>query len=303
MATGSSISGTIGRFEAIIAPDAGLLRARERAALMPDLLVQAQRIAANVTMGWHGRRKRGPGNEFWQYRPYTDGESQTQIDWRRSAREDQNFIRDREWEAAHTLWLWADSGAGMQFQSQLGETSKQSRALVLALALAELASRSGERIAWPNLLSPIAARNGAERLAARLSQSDAIKPDWSAVKQRSDAVFISDFLKPVESIVAELSPLLARGVRGHLVMVLDPAEEIFPYQGQTEFTDPISGASHNVGRAEHLQADYIALLAAHREALLRWCQRCGWSFTLHHTDQKATHCLSKLYQHLEMVAA
>ena len=135
---------------------------------MPDLLVEARRIVNTVIAGWHGRRKRGIGENFWQFRPYVDGEAMSRIDWRRSARDDHTYVRDREWEAAHTVWLWADPSPSMLYKSTGATVSKESRALVLILALAELLSRSGERIAWPGLTDPFTARNGAERLAAHL---------------------------------------------------------------------------------------------------------------------------------------
>ncbi len=104
------------------------------------------------------------------------------IDWRRSARDDHTYVRDREWEAAHTVWLWADPSPSMLYKSRGATVSKESRALVLILALAELLSRSGERIAWPGLTDPFSARNGAERLAAHLSHAAELpaKPDLSA---------------------------------------------------------------------------------------------------------------------------
>ena len=131
--------------EPVAARDA-LARARLRASLVPDLLVEARRIVSTVISGWHGRRKRGIGENFWQYRPYVEGEAMSRIDWRRSARDDHTYVRDNEWEAAHTVWLWADPSSSMLFKSSLAPVSKESRALVLALALAELLARSGERI-------------------------------------------------------------------------------------------------------------------------------------------------------------
>ena len=142
-----------------------LARARQRAALVPDCMVEAKRIANTVTAGWHGRRKRGIGENFWQFRPYAEGESLSRIDWRRSARDDHTYVRDREWEAAHTIWLWADMSPSMMFKSTLGSVSKESRALVLMLALAEILARSGERIGCPGIMDPVSARNAAERLA------------------------------------------------------------------------------------------------------------------------------------------
>ena len=166
----------IGESVAPVVTRDALARARLRASLVPDLLVEARRVVNTVIAGWHGRRKRGIGENFWQFRPYVEGEAVSRIDWRRSARDDHTYIRDREWEAAHTVWLWADPSPSMLYKSQSATVSKESRALVLILALAELLSRSGERIAWPGLTDQFTARNGAERLA--LGSTDRL--DFSA---------------------------------------------------------------------------------------------------------------------------
>ena len=107
-----------------------LARGRTQAALVPDLLVEARRVVNTVIAGWHGRRKRGIGENFWQFRPYVEGDAIARIDWRRSARDDHTYIRDREWEAAHTVWLWADNSPSMLFQSSMALTTKETRALV-----------------------------------------------------------------------------------------------------------------------------------------------------------------------------
>ena len=120
-----------------------LSRAQARAMLVPDCMVEAKRIANTVIAGWHGRRQRGIGENFWQFRPYAEGESLSRIDWRRSARDDHTYVRDREWEAAHTVWLWADLSPSMMYKSTLAQVSKESRALVIMLALAEILARSG----------------------------------------------------------------------------------------------------------------------------------------------------------------
>ena len=277
-----------------------LSRAHQRAALMPDLLVEAQRIVASVISGWHGRRKRGTGENFWQFRPYVEGEGIARIDWRRSARDDHTYVRDNEWEAAHTVWLWADPSASMLYKSVHASVSKESRALVLTLALAELLSRSGERIGWPGLTDPVTARNGAERLAVRLSHAGDLPsvPPVEHVRRFSDLVIVSDFLEPVEEVIARLSPLAERGVRAHLIEVADRAEEIFPYAGRTEFRDPETGERLTAGRAETFAADYTQLYLARREELARWARRLGWSFTVNHTDELASAALVQVHMAL-----
>ncbi|MCD2173744.1 DUF58 domain-containing protein [Rhizobium sp. C4] len=270
-----------------------LARAKARAALVPDCLVEARRIANTVSAGWHGRRRRGIGENFWQFRPYSPGEDMARIDWRRSARDDHTYVRDKEWQAAHTVWLWADLSASMMYRSKLGQVSKESRALVLMLALAEILARSGERIGSPGLMEPIAARNAAERLAAALAYADNVTglPDTSMIRGSSEIVLIGDFLDPLEAIMARIAPLSSRGLRGTLIMVADPAEADFPYAGRTEFTDPETGEKFTAGRAEVLAEDYRRAYAASRDALGAELRRIGWSLIRHSTDRPASEAL------------
>ena len=281
-----------------------LARARSRAASIPDLLVEARRVVNTVMNGWHGRRKRGPGENFWQFRPYVEGDALARIDWRRSARDDHTYVRDREWESAHTVWLWCDFSPSMLYRSNLTPISKEARALVLTLAMAELLSRSGERIAFPALLPPFSARNGAERLAGALmgsmmnEASESALPDINQIRRFSEVVLVSDFLHPFDELTDLLDQLARRGVRAHLVEVADPAEETFPYAGRTEFRDPETGSTLVAGRAETYAEDYRRLYIARRETLSDFCKRLGWSYTVHRTDRPATEALSRLHSSL-----
>jgi uncharacterized protein (DUF58 family) len=281
-------------------PSAALLRARERARLLPDCLVEARRIANTVIAGWHGRRRRGPGENFWQFRPFVEGDSLSRVDWRRSARDDHTYIRDREWEAAHTVWLWASMSPSMMFKSNVGAVSKESRALVLMLAVAEIVARSGERIGCPGVMEPVAARNAAERLAYALVHADskATLPDTRMIRGSSDIVLFGDFLEPPEVVLNHLQPLSRRGLRGHVVEVADPIEETFPYAGRVEFSDPATGAKFLSGRSEALAEEYRLLYFARREALREGFQHMGWNFIAHNTSRLASEALVAVHMYL-----
>jgi uncharacterized protein (DUF58 family) len=286
----------IGEASSPVAARDALARARLRASLVPDLLIEARRVVSTVISGWHGRRKRGIGENFWQFRPYVEGEAMARIDWRRSARDDHTYVRDLEWEAAHTVWLWADPSPSMLYKSATAAVPKQARALVLILALAELLSRGGERIAWPGLTDPITSRSGAERIAALLSQAPVTtRPDLSLIRRFSDIVIASDFLDPIEETQAWLDVLARHGVRAHLIEVADPAEESFPYAGRTQFNDPETGDKLTAGRAELLGDDYRRLYLARRDELAAWCRRLGWSYTVNHTDRLASEALVRVH--------
>ena len=279
-----------------------LARARLRAALLPDLLVEAQKIANSVTTGWHGRRRRGIGDTFWQFRPYDLGESLARIDWRRSARDDAITIRDQEWEAAHTVWVWANNGASMLYKSHMADVSKQSRALVIALATAETLARSGERVGWPGVTRALSSRSAAERIATDLTNStqadDIVFPNTAMVSPRSEVVVVSDFLDPLENITRNLLDLAERGIRGSLVQVIDPAEEHFPYGGRTEFIDPQTGQKLTIGRAENVVEDYQRLFQSRQTFLADQCRKLGWFHIIHHTDRPASTALTALHERL-----
>ena len=273
---------------------------RQQAALMPDLITQARHIAGSVINGWHGRRKRGTGDNFWQFRPYAQGDMLSRIDWRRSARDDHTYMRDREWETAHTIWLWCDPSPSMLYQSRFSPVSKQHRALVLTLALAELFSRSGERIAYPEIMPPLLARNGAERLATALLQQKTVsaEPDLQSLQRFNELVLISDFLQPADVLSAKLDQIARRGIRAHLIAVADPAEADFPFAGRTEFRDPVSGAVLIAGQAQTYAEEYRRLYQAQREFLRETCTKFGWSFITSSTDKPAAQALTTLHSFL-----
>jgi uncharacterized protein (DUF58 family) len=265
------------------------------AALLPDLLVEASAIAQNVTPGWHGRRRAGPGESFWQYRRFADGDLPGRIDWRRSARDDHLYVREQEWEAAHTVWLWADRAPTMRFCSDLAPATKERHALVMALALADTLIRGGERIAVPGLTRPATGPRTPRLIAEAMardtgSETDAGTgrdglPPGGQLSAHSDYVMLSDFLAPLDRLDARIGAIASQGVRCHLVQIFDPVEESFPFAGRIEFL-PSSGQQRLlVGRAESLRDTYRRKLAEHRDGLRDIARRLGGSFILHHTDQ------------------
>ena len=278
-----------------------LSEAKGIAAAMPDLLIEARRVANVVLAGWHGRRTSGRGETFWQFRPFVTGEAADTIDWRSSARDEHLYVREMEWEAAHTLWLWADLTPSMDFRSRLSPVAKRDRAVVLTLALAELLAAAGERIGLLGGSDPILARNAAERLAVVMphaAKRAAGLPDTHGLRRFADVVLFGDFLDPMPEIERTLNEILRAGARAHLVQVIDPIEETFPFAGRTEFIDPETSTRHVVSRAEQYRDEYRQRLAALRDHLRTLCRRLDWTFIVHRTDQPATTPLLALHARL-----
>ena len=296
---------TEGRKTAISAP-AAEGEAQALAARLPDLLIDAMRVSNTIVHGIHGRRRSGPGETFWQFRQYETTDDARLIDWRRSASSDHYFVREREWEAAHTFWLWANVSESMLFRSHLAGVFKRDRALVLLLGLCELLVRSGERVAFLGLSRPSASRRTTVRLAETLGlhENDPILdkslPEASHnISRHSGVVLIGDFLEPAGETIARMQALAANGASGHVVMVLDPAEETLPYKGRAEFLGVSRGETWIADRVESIRDDYIAKLKSHRDQIKEQAQRLGWSFVVHHTDATAAEPLLQLIMRLQ----
>jgi uncharacterized protein (DUF58 family) len=272
--------------------------ARAAAANMPRLILEARRIAATVIHGLHGRRRAGSGENFWQFRRFVSGEEARRIDWRRSARDEHLYVREQEWEAAHTVWIWPDRSPSMAFASALARESKLDRGLVVAFALAQVLVEAGERVGVPGLMRPTGSRGVIDRMADSIMHDPnerASLPLGFAPAALAEIVVLSDLWSPIEEIRSTLSQLSATGAQGHLVQIVDPVEETFPFTGRVEFWEPEGFAEITAGRAENWRADYEARVARHRAEIRAEIDRLGWSFTIHRTDRPANDLLLALH--------
>ncbi|MEH6831618.1 DUF58 domain-containing protein [Sulfitobacter sp.] len=273
------------------------------AAAFPALLARAEHLAGAVLLGAHGRRRAGAGDDFWQYRPAQFGDSRRAIDYRRSAMGDTEFVREREWQIAQSVMLWVDQGASMRFASSEAIPQKIERARVLALAVAIMLNRGGERVGLTGTeLPPRAGRPQILSLAQLLCRDDITEyapPEHRAMIPHARAVFISDFMGDIDGVRTALTKAADRGVRGVLCHVLDPSEEEFPFTGRTIFQSMGGTMSHETLKANDLRDRYLARLAERKAELQSLCALTGWRYGLHHTNTTAQTGLLWLYGALD----
>jgi len=274
-----------------------LTESLDLAARLPRLILEARRVSASIH-GIHGRRRSGPGETFWQYRPLVAGESASRIDWRRSARDGHLFVREREWEASHSIWLWIDRSPSMGFASSLAMASKLDRALVAGFALAEAMVEGGERVGHLGLTRALASRRIVEILAQailadeRNASSDL--PPEAPLPRLAEAIIITDGLSPASALTQRIATLASSGARGHVLLIADPIEETFPFTGQAELFDLEDGLTLRVGDAGSWGEDYRQRLAAHRDAITEASRKAGWTLTLHRTDRPASEAVLRI---------
>lgn len=275
-------------------------RAEALAARLPPLLVAARQVAATVEQGIHGRRRVGIGETFWQFRRYEPGDAPNRIDWRQTAKSDRIYVREHEWAAAQTVWLWRDASPSMRFTSDPQRPDKRDTASVLVLALAAMLLRAGERV---GLLGsdarPVAGASALDRLVGeldRLEATDDSLPPLRSLARHAPIVLVGDFLSPLATIDARLRAFAEGGRPGHMVQMLDPAEETLPYHGRVRFEGLEGEGKMLASRAEALRPEYEQRMRAHQQGLADIARAIGWSFTRAHTDRPPHLTLVTLYR-------
>ena len=276
-------------------------RGEALAAALPPLLVAAERVATTVAQGVHGRRRVGQGESFWQFRQYQPGDAAMRIDWRESAKSQRLYVRETEWEAAQSVYLWRDASASMRWASSAALPSKLARADLLVVALTALLIRGGERV---SLLGsgapPLSGRVALNRIAALVDRpasprESASLPAFEALPRHAQIVLVGDFLSPLEAIHLTVKRFAAAGLHGHLLQILDPAEETLPFDGRVRFEGIEDDDEVLISRVEIVREQYTARLAAHREGLATIVRPVGWSFATHRTDRPPPTALLALY--------
>ncbi len=275
-----------------------VLRAEALGATLPPLLVAAERVAATVAQGVHGRRRVGQGDSFWQFRPYQAGDAPGRIDWRQSAKSARTYVRETEWEAAQTVHLWRDGSASMHWRSGAAMPEKVDRAELLLLALASLLQRGGERV---RLLGQRTGGSLPAMAASLAGVAEGAPPDVP-LPAHGRVVLFGDFLHPLEEIRATIARLSAIPVRGHLLQVLDPAEALLPYSGRVKFRGVEADGEMLVPQVEGIRDAYAQALAAQQAGLAALCRAAGWGFATHRTDSPPGSALLALYTALAGIA-
>lgn len=313
-------------------------RAEQLAATLPPLLVAAERVAATVVQGVHGRRRVGQGETFWQFRHYETGDPPQVIDWRQSAKTDHIFTRQMEWEAAQSIWIWRDTSPSMSWHSAEALPTKRQRADLLSLALAALLVRGGERVSLlGSSLRPASGRGALTRLANTIALGDAAAggatarrpaepagdasgpadtakdaakdaegapahpldlPPVRPLPRHGQLVLIGDFLTPLAGIGAVVREYAEQGLKGHLLQVLDPAEMTLPFKGRIRFEGLEQEQPWLLSRVEPVRDAYRARLDAQEAGLRDLARKVAWSYSLHATDRPPQTALLALYSAL-----
>ena len=139
---------------------------------------------------------------------------------------------------------------------------------------------------------------GLSGAAASAGSTDSLPPG-ARLARYSHLVLFSDFLTPLAALEKHLAEFAGQDVRGHLVHLMDPAEEELPFSGRTEFDGTEGEERLLVGRVENLRGAYIERMTQRRERLQAFARQLGWGVTFHRTDRPPNTALLSIYGALD----
>lgn len=273
-------------------PRDNLTKAGLLAGLLPGLLLEAEKVAQSFMRGIHGRRRVGTGEAFWQFRPFQAGDAGRDIDWRQTAKRDEIFVRQTEWEASQSIWLYRDASASMYYHA------KKDYAEILLLALGMVLLSGGEQVSLLGTdLSPQTGYAAAQRLFETLPAQTHLIDSAKPIAARSQVIIISDFFFSVEELASFCERLAARQIKGVLVQLFHENEETLPYKGRIKFEDP-EDPHHEaltLAQVEAVRAEYTEKFTGHQQKIAALAKGLGWAFEKIRTDEKPESVLARLY--------
>jgi uncharacterized protein (DUF58 family) len=285
--------------------DALLASAAAAADVLGPLRLATPQAAAFAATGSHGRRRAGPGVQFWQFRALSPGETVERVDWRRSARSDALYVRTQEWEAPSRLLVWVDGAASLDYASRDDLPTKRRRALQLGVALAQAASAAEERVgALGGAHGPPGSGSAAvRRLAMALTAPapTAEPPELAAAPPGSHVILFSDWLGGMEAL--SQAPTPPAGVMVHMVQVSDPAERDFPFASGVLLRDVSGSTERRLHDPKSLRAAYLERWRAHQERLQAFAASRGWRLVDCATQDPVSVALSHLAEPLRQAAS
>lgn len=264
--------------------DALRAKAESAASGLPGLVMKAEAIAASVTHGEHSKRRVGPGEKFWQFRPYDVADRPQDIDWKQTAKSEGTMVREKEWQNPQKILFWCGFHAGMEYSSNPAVPTKHEVGMVLCLALALLMSRAGEQVGLLGERRTGRSELAIEHLAQGFLHSPDMgaRPDSEGLPPRAAVVLAGDFWDDLAALEAMFKRFEGRAGQGILLHVVDSAELELPFEGRAIFRAPGLEGPEPI-KIEHIgdiRSQYKSRVQDHVQGIQILCRRYGWRYHL-----------------------
>ena len=272
-------------------------KAQEISSKLPIIKIFSDKSKSH-NFGYIKEKKRGIGEEFWDFREYQLGDPLRSIDWKKSSKLNKILIKNNESESSKNIWFWRDESVSMNFRNSNKVEEKLLRSKMLGLILIDILLRSEERVGI--IGSDLALKKGPKsflEIAIEFS-SKSFKFSDSRIKKNDVVFIISDFLEKPDQIKRQLLSVSENIYSGILIQVLDSSELEFPFKGRNQFFDPLSGLHKIFNKSESMKVKYREKIKSHQLRLDNICSKFGWKIFRNKTNQTYESLIMQIYSSL-----
>lgn len=257
------------------------LQRRPEVAAIRDLEIAARALVAGLRHGRHVGPLLGAGPEIFGVRPYRQGDDAAQVDWKRSARGDRLYSRERVDTSQTQALVVVDVSRSMGAGHHAGQSSKLDVARLVAAGLVMLLVEQGDSVGVFASTAPAPAwrrpAGGAHHGHVLLDVLASLEAVGDVAPATAVALAVAPLRRPSLLLVVSdawdgagyLEALRRAAASGHDVVALTlvgPGDRALPDAGVVELEDAESGDVIAVD-TRALAAAYHEASTAHRRAL------------------------------------
>lgn len=266
---------------------------------LASLDIKTRFVVEGFMLGLHRSPYHGFSIEFSQHRPYIQGDSLKDIDWKIYGKTDRYFIKQYEEETNLKAHILLDVSGSMNFASG-NNVSKLEYGKVLASVLAFMLIKQndaaglylyGDKI--NKVLPPKASRIYLDEIMKALASTSGsgISDTASSVAgiadkitRRGMIIVISDFFEDPDKILDSIRKLAITKSRVVVFQLIDPMERSFDFSRDAIFKDMETGAEMST-QPQQIAKAYRDAFEAFLSKIKSGCLNSGIDYNLVKTSQ------------------
>ncbi len=217
-----------------------------------SLELRARLVVEGFMVGLHKSPYHGFSVEFSEHRPYMQGDSLRDIDWKVYGKTERFFIKQYEEETNLKSYILLDTSRSMNYASQ-GNVSKLEYAATLVAGLSYLMIRQQDAVGLSlysekidKYLPPKASKAYLQEILKSLTETKASNKTNTAsslhsiaekIKRRGLVIIVSDLFDDINSVLTALKHFRYKKNEVIVFQILDPQERNFAFGADAIFKD------------------------------------------------------------------
>jgi uncharacterized protein (DUF58 family) len=279
-------------------------------AKLKSLELKARTVVEGFMVGYHKSPYHGFSVEFSQHRPYMQGDSIKNLDWKVFAKSERYYIKQYEEETNLLAHVILDSSKSMDYKHD-GDLTKYDYAKVLAASLVYLLLKQqdavGLAIYSDEIKSYLRPKSKWTYLRQILSEIERSNPSSSTktsesinaivenIKTRGLVIIISDFLDDVNEVLDSLKKFYYKKNEVIVFHILDPIEKNFGFNKDSIFID-METKEEITTQPIQIQKAYSDAMKEYLSTLKSGCEKYGFDYNLVETTSSFDNALMSFFK-------